>query len=275
MKVSPRYDGPAILEFDGPVDDQLVPVTRQRLRFAAMLAELGDDDWRAPSRCENWTVQDVVTHLVGVNAYWQLSIEAGLAGNPTRMLDGFDPAATPEVLIAGLRTLSPTEVLDQLVASHDGLLGVIGALDDAGWSTPAETPAGHVPIRLLVQHALWDCWVHERDIALPLGLTPPIEADEVASSIRYAAAVSPGFLLSSGNQINGRFAVDATEPDTSFWLEIDESVHVHDGAPPADTPCLRGDAVELTEALSIRAPLPDATPTEWHELLRGLAAAFT
>jgi len=275
MKVSPRYDGPAILEFDGPVDDQLVPVTRQKLRFAAMLAGLDADDWRAPSRCEHWTVQDVVTHLVGVNAYWQLSIEAGLAGNPTRMLDGFDPAATPELLIAGQRSLSPAEVLDQLVASHDGLLGVIGALDDAGWSTVAETPAGHVPIRLLVQHSLWDNWIHERDVALPLGLTPPIEADEVASSMRYAAAVSPGFLLSAGSRIDGRFAVDATEPDTSFWLEIDDVVHVHDGAPPAGTPCLCGDAVALTDALSIRAPLPDTAPAEWRALLGGLAAAFT
>ena len=30
-------------------------------------------------------------------------------------------------------------------------------------------------MRLLASHALWDGWVHERDIALPLGLTPPEE----------------------------------------------------------------------------------------------------
>jgi hypothetical protein len=102
-----------------------------------------------------------------------------------------------------------------------------------------------------------------------------IEADEVASSLRYAAAIGPGFLISGGDGCRGRFAVDAHGPATHFWLEVDESVHVHDGVPPDDVPCLRGDAVALTEALSVRAPLPADAPTEWHGLLGGLAAAFT
>ena len=46
-----------------------------------------------------------------------------------------------------------------------GIFGVDG-LDDAGWATVAEAPAGLIPVRLLALHALWDCWVHERDIVL-------------------------------------------------------------------------------------------------------------
>jgi uncharacterized protein (TIGR03083 family) len=275
MRVTPRYDGPALLQIAGPVDDQLVPVTRQRRRFEAMLAGLTDDEWSAPTRCDGWTVQDVAAHLVGVNAFWQMSITAGLAGEPTRVLTNFDPASTPTLLIEPLRALPPGEVLAQLIASHDSLLGVIADLDDAGWATLAETPAGHVPIRLLAFHALWDCWIHERDVALPSGRTPAIEADEVMSSPRYAAALSPGILITAGGGCRGRFAVDAHGPDTQFWLEVDESVHVQDGVPPDGPPCLRGDAVELTEALSVRAPLPADAPSEWHALLGGLAAAFS
>lgn len=275
MRVTPRYDGPTLLEIAGPLDDQLVPVTRQRRRFETMLAGLTDGEWRAQTRCAGWTVQDVASHLVGVNAYWQMSIMAGLSGEPTRVLTNFDPASTPSLLIEPMRALPPREVLAQLVASHDSLLGVMAGLDDAGWATPAETPAGHVPIRMLAFHALWDCWIHERDVALPLGLTPPIETDEVASSLRYAAALSPGFLISHGAGCRGRFAVDGYEPDTQFWLEVDDSVHVYDGAPPTDAACISGDTVALTEALSIRAPLPADAPAEWHELLGGLAAAFT
>jgi uncharacterized protein (TIGR03083 family) len=275
MRVTPRYDGPALLEIAGPLDDQLVPLTRQRRRFETMLAGLTDDEWRAPTRCDGWTVQDVAAHLVGVNAFWQMSIMAGLAGEPTRVLTNFDPASTPTLLIEPMRALPPGEVLAQLVTSHDSLLGVISDLDDTGWATPAESPAGYVPVRLLAFHALWDCWIHERDVALPLGRTPAIEADEVASSLRYAAAIGPGFLISGGDGCRGRFAVDAHGPATQFWLEVDDSVHVYDGHPPGDAPCLRGDAVALTEALSVRAPLPADAPTEWHGLLGGLAAAFT
>jgi len=275
MRVTPRYDGPALLEIAGTSDDQLVPVTRQRRRFERMLADLSVDEWGARTRCDGWTVQDVASHLVGVNAFWEMSITAGLAGAPTRVLTNFDPASTPTLLIEPMRALPPAEVLAQLVASHDSLLGIIADLDDAGWTTTAETPAGYVPIRLLAFHALWDCWIHERDVALPLGRTPAVEADEVASSLRYAAALSPGFLLSDGTGCRGRFGVDAREPDAQFWLEVDDAVHVHDGATPAGAPCLRGDAVALTEALSIRAPLPVDAPAEWHTLLGGLAAAFT
>jgi uncharacterized protein (TIGR03083 family) len=275
MRVTPRYDGPAVIAIDGPLDDQLVPVTRQRRRFLEMLAGLSDEQWRAATRCEQWNVQDVASHLVGVDAFWQWSITSGLAGEPTRVLDNFDPAATPATLIEPLRALPPTEVLAQLVASMDGFLDTLASLDDEGWATPVETPAGYVPARLLAHHALWDCWVHERDIALPLGLEPPVEPDEVAASMRYAAALSPGFLINDGPGCEGRFGVDARGPDTQFWLDIDgTTVRVHDGAAPAGTPCLRGDAVALLEALSIRAPLPADAPREWQDLIAGLSTAF-
>jgi hypothetical protein len=160
------------------------------------------------------------------------------------------------------------------VASNDGFLGVLSGLDDDGWMTLAETPPGHLPIRLLASHAVWDTWVHERDIALPLGLTPPVEADEVMASMRYAAALSPGFILSEGRNCRGSYAIEVLDLDTAFTVDVGDSVAVHDGAIPSGAPRLRGDAVELVEALSIRAPLPDSAPPEWHGLLVGLATAF-
>ncbi|HEV7523714.1 MAG TPA: maleylpyruvate isomerase N-terminal domain-containing protein, partial [Acidimicrobiia bacterium] len=149
MRLSPRYDDTAILSIDGRPDDQAVPVSRQRLRMEAMLSELGDDDWRAPSRCAGWRVQDVVAHLVGVNAFWEASVRAGLAAAPTRVLAAFDPAAHPPLLIEPMRALSGPEILDQFVASNAGFLDALAPLDDDGWATVAESPAGHVSIRLL------------------------------------------------------------------------------------------------------------------------------
>ena len=74
--------------------------------------------------------------------------------------------------------------------------------------------------------------------------------------------------------IAGVFRVEATDPDLSFAVQVGQSVAVRDGSAPGDAPCLRGGAVELVEALSIRAPLPDSTPPEWRRLLAGLATAF-
>jgi uncharacterized protein (TIGR03083 family) len=240
-----------------------------------MLEGLADDDWSAPTRCESWTVQDVVAHLAGVNAFWRASVRAGLAGTPTRVLAGFDPATTPDRMVAPMRELAPQETLDQFVSSNDAFLGVLAELDDGGWSTLAESPPGHVPIRLLAQHAVWDSWIHERDVALPLGLTPPIEPDEVGSCLRYAAALSPALAISAGHALAGRFAVEATDPSVSCVLEVGESVSVRDDKAPLEVPCVRGDAVALVEGLSIRTSLPPATPPKWLALLEGLATAFT
>ena len=278
MKLSPRYDGLPIISIDGRWDDQVEPVARQRRRFEAMLAGIDDQQWQAASRCAGWTVQDVVAHLVGVTAFWEASVGAGLAGTPTRLLAAFDPAATPPLMVEPMRTLTPNEVLEQFVSSNDGFLGAIEGLDERGWSMIAEAPAGHLPIRILVHHALWDCWVHERDIALPLGLEGAVEPDEVHACLRFAAALSPALAMGNSGEPNttspGQFAVAATDPDTHFVLEVGESVAVHTGPARDGTPCLRGGAVSLVEALSLRAPLPVATPPEWRSVLGGLATAF-
>lgn len=274
MILTPRYDGPVILAIEGALDDQLAPVVRQRRRMETMLTDLTDDQWATPSRCDGWTVRDVAAHLIGVNSFWHGSITAGLAGNPTRFLAAFDPAATPPAMVAGMSALAPGEVLQQFIASNDSFLGVIEGLDDEGWATLAESPPGHVAIRLVAQHALWDAWVHERDIALPLSLVSAVEDDEVRSCLCYAAAISPTLALGWGREVAGTFAVEATGPDQSFVVEVGQSVALRYGPPDSGTPCLRGDAVALIEALSIRTPMPPSTPPEWTTLLAGLATAF-
>jgi uncharacterized protein (TIGR03083 family) len=274
MKLVPRYDGPVVISIAGRPDDVLAAVTRQRRRLEATLATLDDDEWSAASRCEAWTVQDVIAHVVGVNEFWHASVTAGLAGTPTRILTGFDPAATPPLMVDSMRALTPAEVLDQFASSNDAFLDVIADLDEVAWSILAEAPAGHLPIRLLAHHALWDCWVHERDVVLPLGLTPPVEPDEVAACLRFATALSPAFAISAVNAPKGAFTVEATEPEVALTLEVGESVSVHEGAEPTEAPCLRGNAVELVEALSLRVPLPASTPIEWQRLLGGLATVF-
>ena len=172
MQLSPRYDGEPIIAIEGALDDQREPFLRQRRRLADALAALTDEQWRQPSRCAGWSAQDVIAHLIGTNHFWAASITAGLAGEPTRILAAFDPVATPALMVESMRTLTPCETLEQLVDSHRGFLSAVESLDDEGWSTLAESPPGHVPIRLLVSHALWDCWVHERDVLIPLGIEP-------------------------------------------------------------------------------------------------------
>jgi len=143
--------------------------------------------------------------------------------------------------------------------------------------TVAESPVGHVSLRLVMQHALWDSWVHERDIMLPLGLAPVVESDEVRSCLQYAAALGAALSIGLGQPITGRFSVQAANPSVTFALEVTNLVAISelaDGVVSVTASCLQGDAVQLAEALSIRVPLASSAPHEWHALLGGLATAF-
>lgn len=274
MILSPRYGQPPLLTIDESDDNPLTPIARQHRRLAALVGDFDDEAWATPSRCTGWTARDVIAHLVGVNNFWLRSIQAGLAGHPTTILAAFDPASTPPVLVQLMAAQSNQEVFEQFVSGSEMLLGVLAGLDDHDWSIPAESPAGHVPIRLVVHHALWDSWVHERDIALPLGVNVAEEPDEVVICLRYVAALSPTLGFGSGRVITGRFAVDATNPDVRFVIDVQNSVHAYSTLSIDEIPCVRGGAVTLTDALSLRTPLPPNTPAEWQQLLMGLKATF-
>ncbi len=137
-----------------------------------------------------------------------------------------------------------------------------------------EATPGLLPIRVVAHHALWDSWVHERDIALPLGAAPPAEPDEVGSSLRYAAALSTALAIGAGPAVYGSFEVEASDPSMVCRLEVGATVTVQDGPAARGAPCLRGDAATLVDALSLRAPFPEPVPPEWSPLIAGLATAF-
>jgi uncharacterized protein (TIGR03083 family) len=273
MRLTPRYDGDPIVRIDTP-DDAGALLVRQRERLAELLRALDDEQWSAPSRCEQWTVQDVVAHLIGTNQFWTFSINGGLAGNPTRVLSEFDPVATPAQMVDAVRSRSVAETLDEFVDTNSALTAAVGAIDDAQWATVAEAPPGHVALRAVALHALWDSWVHERDIALPLGLRPAEEPDEIAGCLHYAAALSPAFLASTGSTRASDLAIRTTDPDIEFCVAVGPDVVVRDGRGGPDATVLSGDAVEILEALSFRGPLPADAPEDARWFMSGLAAAF-
>ena len=274
MLLTPRYDEPSFFRLDLPLGDLAVPLMRQRRRLASLLGELDDEQWAAASRCEGWSVQDVIAHVVSVNQFWTFSIGAALGGEPTRFLTTFDPVTTTVELVESVRSQSPSETLDRFVETNEAIGDAVAGLDEDGWSTLAEAPPGHVPLRAVALHALWDAWIHERDIVLPLGLTPVEESDEVAGCLIYVAALSPAFVVAGGSTRVGAIAVEAADHDVRFVVDVGESVVVRTGEAPAGALDLSGPAVELVEALSFRVPLPYRVADEHQWLLSGLAGVF-
>lgn len=273
MLLTPRYGDQPVLTVE-PRSPGPHPILQQRRRLEAVLATFTEEDWRHPSRCEGWTAQDVVTHLVSTNGFWALSIQAGLAGDPTRFLGAFDPVATPAQLVDQVQGTPPADTLDQLVTSNAALAAVVEGLGDADWDVLAEAPPGHLPIRLVADHALWDGWVHERDILLPLGRPAVVEADEVLASLCYSVALGRAFEACAGSDRPDPVGVVAHDPDVTLVVRgTPQGAVVQAGPVPAGAPCVEGDAVELLEMVSTRdvgRPAPPAMGL----LTAGLATVF-
>jgi uncharacterized protein (TIGR03083 family) len=272
MQLSPRYGSDPLIEVDGSPSAIAVPVARQRRRLAQVLESFTPEQWASPSRCDGWSARDVIVHLHSTNAFWTYSIAAGLGGAPTRLLAGFDPVASPAQLVAA----SPPEVLDRFTTSTLELVDAIEALDEASWTVLAEAPPGHLRISAVAHHALWDSWIHERDILLPLGIEPAREADEITACLRYAAALGPAFAANAEASARGTLAVVASAPDIAFVVEIGERVDVRagDSGDAAADLTLRGPAVDLLDALSMRRPFDPPVPEESAWLVRGVAEVF-
>ncbi len=275
VQLTPRYSGQPLIAIDGDPSDQLAPFIGQRRRLQQSLGSLSPSDWATESRCDGWSVKDVVAHLASVNEFWMLSISSGASGEPTKWLASFDPAATPEQMVERTRATEASQVLEQFSDTNARLAVLLEGLDESQWSLLAEAPPGHLPIRLVASHGLWDGWIHERDVLLPLGMEPQVVADEVAASLRYVVGLIGGFSVLTGTAESRSLEVAATNPEVLFALELSETTaQVRSLSGPSGTQRLEGDAVSLLETLSFRAPFPRGVPSEWIDLSQSLAQVF-
>jgi uncharacterized protein (TIGR03083 family) len=182
-----HYEGtgaPLVIERD--VTDPVTAWRSQRARMHAWLGELPDADWSGATRCEGWDVTELVRHLASVSQFLAFSLSQGAAGAPTTLLQGFDPARTPGEAAAMLGDLSPDQARALLRTFDDALEPVFAEQGERGWMDLAESPLGHVPAHLSLDHMLFDSWVHEYDLMLPRGEQPvldPFEACTVASYV--------------------------------------------------------------------------------------------
>jgi uncharacterized protein (TIGR03083 family) len=137
----------------------------QRARTAALLEQLGPEQWEHPSLCPGWTVRHVAAHLT-LQQLGARDVAVFVARHP-RMLRSVTLNATirdSAVVQAGV--LSGPETIASIRA-------MIGSRRHNSFVTPLET--------------LTDILVHSQDIAIPLGLDLPMRpaACAIAATRRW------------------------------------------------------------------------------------------
>ena len=157
---------------------------RHRRRFASTVAGLDERALATPSRCERWTVADVLRHGIDVDGWM------GCIWNDRPLPFGaFDPVRTPDEFVTAGRSTPDLAVRDRYVSSAETMAADVEASGPERWGLDARSPLGLVPWWLSALHVFYDSWVHERDALLPLDVTVAVEPDEVVPVLSYNLAV--------------------------------------------------------------------------------------
>jgi uncharacterized protein (TIGR03083 family) len=219
----------------------------QRQRFVAVLEGFGPGDWAAPTRCADWSAHDVVRHLCDCNAVGN-AIVAGTDDHTLDITAGFDPRITPRGWLATSAGEPPGATLSRFVATTEEVLALLRARLAQSRRFDVPLPYGPMDWTVLLLHAFWDSWIHERDALLARGTDHPTDGDATAYAAAYglfiAAAVASMFgdqvqeKLTLGGDGGGVFDLDCRGAVTLTVTRVTTA-----GAP----------AAEVTDALAGRA----------------------
>ena len=156
-----------------PLVDEISALTEQQAELSDLLAPLDDDDWSRPSRCEGWSVADVVLHLAQTNEMAigsaQRRFTEALA-DPHRGRGGGRRTSTtgPTSWCDTSAALPQTVLRDRWQQSADALRA---ALTDVDPHERVDWVAGQLSARTLTTTRLAETWIHTGDVADALGVT--------------------------------------------------------------------------------------------------------
>jgi uncharacterized protein (TIGR03083 family) len=217
----------------------------QRQRFVTVLREFGPGDWAAPTRCAAWSAHDVVRHLCDCNA-----VAAGADDRALDLTAGYDPRITPRGWLTASAGESPAATLGRFVTTTGELFTLVRDRLARRQRFDAPLPYGPMDWTILLLHAFWDSWLHERDVLLARGSQHPTDSDATVYATAYGVFIAAAVASMFGDQLQEKLTLggdgggvfDLNAHSTIITLTV---TRVTTAGPPA---------AEVADALAGRAP---------------------
>jgi uncharacterized protein (TIGR03083 family) len=250
-------------------------LNRLRTRLLQSIDNLTPAQAEAQTRCDTWRAVDLVNHLADTTAWATESIAAATENRTTSIFDGFNVRDTPKRLTDNAPRDLDTARARLHAAMADNMRQVPAALALHDRLSP--TPLGPQPFPVAALHVMWDTWLHERDLLLPLGITPPPHEDEVRLCVIYTLRVVGFMTALRGRELSATLQLSGAT-DITLRLDVDAKqtlVAIVDNQ-PADDATLHADAATIVDALTGRGDIATALqgPPELRNALGALARVF-
>ena len=156
----------------------------------SLCSPLTEAQWKTPTDCPGWSVQDQVSHLVGA--------ESNILGNPmpdhtpqeTAHVKN-DVGESNEVVVDYRRSWPGQKVLDEFRELTGRRLGLLRQMTDDEFAAETQTPIGPGTVTDFVRIRIFDAWVHEQDMRRALDLPGELDGPVAAHSVGRVARALP------------------------------------------------------------------------------------
>ena len=172
--------------------------------YEELLKNLSEEQWGLQSLCPDWDMRGVGVHLSGIE-----NLLLGWSPSSPEEWPPFGEMAEFEKTSSEWDNSSFIEKTGNILEKRRRELA---ELDETGWDTPCMTPVGAGTYGRFMNIRVFDFWVHQRDITLPLGVETndsgvhaDIALDEVHGSLGYIVGKKIGLPegMSIGFRLNG------------------------------------------------------------------------
>ncbi len=196
------------------LDEVLADLAAEGDRLEALVAPLGDEQWRTPTPAEGWDVATTIAHLawtdeVAVKAAtdkeaWDAEV-MGAIMNPTGYVDekAVEGAAVP-----------PAELLARWQAARPALAKTLAEFpvgEKLMWFGPPMSPASMASARFM------ETWAHGLDVADALGVT--LEPTDRIRHVAHIGVRTRNYAFSNNglDKPAEEFRVELTAPSGEVW----------------------------------------------------------
>jgi uncharacterized protein (TIGR03084 family) len=245
--------------------DLLTDLRAEASALDAVLADLEDTAWLAPTPADGWTVATQIAHLTWTDeqALHALADAEGFSARAAEVQDNLDRLVDDEARAAS--TAAPGQLLEGWRSSRATLARALAELPDGvriPWFGPPMNAASLATARLM------ETWAHGLDVTDALGLPP-----SVSPRLRHVAhlGVRTRDFAFGRNGLpvpGGPFRVELRAPDGSTWTWGPQDAAQRVTGPALDF-CFRVTRRRHRADLGLHATGPDAD--RWLDIAQAFA----
>lgn len=177
--------------------------------------QLTDDQWSTQSLCPEWTVRGVMVHLGAV--------EYMLLGEPPGSMPDSLPFEKVGEWTRQVATSSDRETFSRYREVVDGRRSELAAMSDEDFDRPCMTPVGPGTYGRFMDVRVFDFWVHEQDVRVPLDM-PGHESGPAAEMAIAEIEASLGYIVGRkiGLPDGSSMTIDLPGPiERTFHVAVD------------------------------------------------------